>query len=114
MSFPIDLQKNMAKTQILFKKIRFLHKWPYIGHPQCGFHIIYQLLVMTWKLLHHLKHPSQDSFPHPHTAGAGWHYPPWSLCRSRSSRPAGRSSPCQDTPEQDHQRVMVDPMILIV
>ena len=33
MPFPIDLQKIMARTQILVKKFRFLHQWPYIGHP---------------------------------------------------------------------------------
>ena len=33
MPFPINLQKIMARTQILVKKFRFLYQWPYIGHP---------------------------------------------------------------------------------
>ena len=53
MSFPIDLQKNMARTQRLVKKSDF-----FTNGLILVIHTIYQLLVMIWKLLHHLKHPS--------------------------------------------------------
>ena len=53
MPFPIDLQKNMARTQCLVKNSDF-----FTNGLILVIHIIYQLLVMIWKLLHHLKHPS--------------------------------------------------------
>ena len=53
MPFPIDLQKIMARTQILVKNTDF-----FTNGLILVIHIIYQLLVMIWKLLHHLKHPS--------------------------------------------------------
>ena len=60
MPFPIDLQKIMARTQILVKNSDF-----FTNGLILVIHIIYQLLVMIWKLLHHLKHhmeqPSRQS-----------------------------------------------------
>ena len=53
MPFPIDLQKNMARTQRLVKNSDF-----FTNGLILVIHIIYQLLVMIWKLLHLLKHPS--------------------------------------------------------
>ena len=53
MPFPIDLQKIMARTQILVKNSDF-----FTNGLILVIHIIYQLLVMIWKLLHHLKHPT--------------------------------------------------------
>ena len=55
MPFPIDLQKNMARTQRLVKNSDF-----FTNGLILVIHIIYQLLVMIWKLLHHLKHPNVD------------------------------------------------------
>ena len=52
MPFPIDLQKNMARTQRLVKNSDF-----FTNGLILVIHIIHQRLVMTWKLLHHLKHP---------------------------------------------------------
>ena len=53
MPFPIDLQKNMARTQIVVKNSDFFTSGLILVT-----HIIYQLLVMICKLLHHLKHPN--------------------------------------------------------
>ena len=53
MPFPIDLQKNMARTQCLVKNSDF-----FTNGLILVIHIIYQLLVMIWKQLHHLKHPN--------------------------------------------------------
>ena len=53
MPFPIDLQKIMARTQILVKNSDF-----FTNGLILVIHMIYQLLVMIWKVLHHLKHPS--------------------------------------------------------
>ena len=53
MPFPIDLQRIMARTQILVKNSDFFSNGLILV-----IHIIYQLLMMIWKLLHHLKHPS--------------------------------------------------------
>ena len=50
MPFPIDLQKIMARTQILVKNSDF-----FTNGLILVIHIIYQLLVMIWILLHHLK-----------------------------------------------------------
>ena len=52
MPFPIDLQKIMARTQILVKNSDF-----FTNGLLLVIHLIYHLLVMIWKLLHHLKHP---------------------------------------------------------
>ena len=53
MPFPIDLQKIMARTRILVKNSDF-----FTNGLILVIHIIYHLLVMIWKLLHHLKHPT--------------------------------------------------------
>ena len=53
MPFPIDLHKIMARTRILVKNSDF-----FTNGLILVIHIIYQLLVMIWKLLHHLKHPN--------------------------------------------------------
>ena len=53
MPFSIDLQKIMARTQILVKNSDF-----FTNGLILVIHIIYQLLVMIWKLLHHLEHPN--------------------------------------------------------
>ena len=53
MPFPIDLQTNMARTQRLVKKSDF-----FTNGLILVIHTIYQLLVMIWKLLHHLEHPN--------------------------------------------------------
>ena len=55
MLFPIDLQNIMARTQILVKNSDF-----FTNGLLLVIHIIYQLLVMICKLLHHLKHPKGD------------------------------------------------------
>ena len=51
-NLPIDLQKIMARTRILEKNSDF-----FTNGLILVIHIIYQLLVMIWKLLHHLEHP---------------------------------------------------------
>ena len=61
MPFPIDLQKIMARTQILVKNSDF-----FTNGLILVIHIIYQLLVMIWKLLHHLKHPTGHAYKHAH------------------------------------------------
>ena len=53
MPFPIDLQKIMARTRILVKTSDF-----FTNGLILVINIIYQLLVMIWKLLHYLKHPT--------------------------------------------------------
>ena len=47
----------MARTQILVKNTDF-----FTNGLILVIHIIYQLLVMIWKLLHHLKHPTHQSY----------------------------------------------------
>ena len=58
MPFPIDLQKIMARTRNLVKNSDF-----FTNGLILVIHIIYQLLVMIWKLLHHLKHPKPQALP---------------------------------------------------
>ena len=53
MPFPIDLQKNMARTQIVVNNSDF-----FTNGLILAIHILYQLLVMIWKLVHYLKHPT--------------------------------------------------------